>query len=194
LNLAIGLTGYYNWLKHRNPSTYEAIEDAFLFLQRAVLASRPRRYGDAMLKIRLQEPGHGEAEALLATGGLYRHEVLCLRRLPDGRAVLRFHHRGEARLRSRPVDLPINTVHLFEVSMGSLYPVNERVLARLTPDGAARARRLSVWLDGEELLNADLEFSPSPSSLVTFGRNAYGPCTTPFSGEILSVERAYPPG
>ena len=78
--------------------------------------------------------------------------------------------------------------------MGSLYPVNARVLARLTPDGAVRARHLSVRLDGEELLNAELEFSPSPSSLVTFGRNAYGPCTTPFRGQILGVERAYPPG
>jgi hypothetical protein len=42
LNLAIGLSGYNNWLRHRNPATYAPIEDAFFFLQKALFSARGR--------------------------------------------------------------------------------------------------------------------------------------------------------
>jgi len=52
VNAALGLTGYYDWLKRRNPSTYDALERAFTPVQRTWLWLRPDAYGDLRLRLR----------------------------------------------------------------------------------------------------------------------------------------------
>jgi hypothetical protein len=87
-------------------------------------------------------------------------------------------------------------VHEIGLAMGSLYPVNGRVLARLYPDreAVAMANRLRVTLDGVERLAGIYDFIPSHPSLVVFGRDrrTNDQCDAPFSGELLEVRRSLP--
>jgi hypothetical protein len=196
LNLAIGLTGYYHWLERRNPATYAAIEEAFAPVQKRLLEAGPRRYGDATLTLGLPRAAPGASEVLLAAGGMYRHDVLCIRYAEGGRIQLRFHHRGEEAIKSRLVGVDADRPLTVEVALGSLYPINARALARLYPadDVPGASRRLRVTLQGQEVLSGSYDFIPSPPDLVSFGRDRFdnGQCTAPFSGQILKVERAFP--
>lgn len=197
VNLAIGLTGLYDWLRQGEPATYARLESFFAPLQRAALASRPHRYGDARLILRLRSPGKGKEEVLAAAGAVYRHDALCIRYLDGDRVSLRFEHRGFEPIRSRPLPAATDAPHTLEVSMGSLYPLNRRAMARLYPAIAAQGveRRLLVRLDGKDVLAGEFDFVPSPPGAVLFGRDEWGNgiCAAPFSGEFLSIERSFPP-
>jgi hypothetical protein len=195
--LAIGMTGYYRWLERLNPRTYEAIENAFTPLQRLLLALGRESYGEARLRLKFDpRRARGEWEALAASGGAYRHDVLCVRSLDEAHVELKFNHRGTPAVLSGPLALaptPTGT-HEIGLQMGSLYPVNGRVLARLYPDreAAAMANQLRVTVDGVERLSGIYDFIPSHPSLVVFGKDtrANDQCDAPFSGEILEVRRS----
>jgi hypothetical protein len=197
LNLAVGLTGYNDWLKHANPATYEAIEDAFLPAQQLWLAAASERYGAARFTLRLgAAPPEGASEVLLAAGGLYRHDVVCVRYAGDEHVFFRFHHRGSPPIRSPRVRLSRDAEHVVEIEMGSLLPVNARVLARLWPDAPADWNtRFALRLDGRELLRGSFDFIPSMPQQVTVGLDRVGndQCTTPFSGRVVSVRRTLRP-
>jgi hypothetical protein len=197
VNVAIGLTGLYDWLRRGEPNTYARIESFFAPLQRVALAAHPRHYGDARLTVRLHPPESGKWEVLVAAGALYRHDVLCLRYLDGDRVAFRFEQRGFEPIRSRPVAAATDVPHTLEVAMGSFFPLSRRAIARLYPATAAQGvdRRLSVRLDGEEVLVGEFDFVPSPPDAVLFGRDEWGngTCVTPFSGEIISVHRSFPP-
>jgi hypothetical protein len=80
--------------------------------------------------------------------------------------------------------------------MGSLFPIGPRVLRRLLParDVARWSRRLSVKVDGAEVLAGEYDFLPAPPRLVTIGRDLIenDQCPAPFGGEVLAVERRLP--
>jgi 4-amino-4-deoxy-L-arabinose transferase-like glycosyltransferase len=199
LNLAIGLTGYYDWFKVRNPVAYQAVEDAFLPVQRLWLSLGSNRYGRATIEMRFpanRQEGE-QPEVLLAAGGVYRHDVVCVRYTADERAIFRFHHRGTKPVRSLPVRLTRSTPHVVEIEMGSLIPVNARVLARLFPEASAsdRSERFSLRVDGQEVLDGRFDFIPSMPQLVTVGIDRIGndQCTVPFSGIINWVRRSLSP-
>jgi hypothetical protein len=196
-NLAVGLTGYYDWLKRRNTAVYQSLENAFAPLQRLWLSLGSRRFGDARLRLRFPAAAAGRAEALLSVNRLYRHDVLCVRYLEGGRALLRFHHRGGwPAAHSETLELPAQREATIDVAMGSLYPVNARVLDRLFPGRDARGltSSLRVAFDGREVLAGRYDFIPSPPSDVRIGRDPVDAehCPLPFSGEVLSVERRLP--
>jgi len=94
------------------------------------------------------------------------------------------------------LDLPADGAATLELAMGSPYPVNTRVLARLFPEHDVRtsASSLRVALDGREILAGRYDFVPSRPADVRIGEDPIDPdhCPTPFSGEILSVERRLP--
>ncbi len=194
---AIGLTGYYRWLERANPRTYEALENAVTPLQRLILTLFRTRYGEATMKLRFSAgPTPGAWETLAAAGGAYRHDVLCIRTLDDAHVELKFNHRGAPILESGPVAVEPGGVHELRLAMGSLFPVNGRVLARLYPDqqAVAMANRVQVSVDGVERLSGIHEFIPSPPSLVAFGRDTRpnDHCDAPFSGEIVELRRELP--
>jgi hypothetical protein len=170
------------------------LERAFAPVQRLWLRAGRRAYGDLRLEIRPPSSPPSHAEALVAAGGLYRHDVLCLRYLPDGRARLRFHHRGgTAPLLSDEIPLAPGRVHTIDVAMGSLYPVNGAALARVFPaaDTASAAEGLRVSVDGREVLSGRYDFIPSRPDRVSIGRDDVDPqyCPEPFSGEVVSASR-----
>ena len=203
LNLAVGLTGPYDLLRKRRPATYQAIEDRFLPLQRLWLSIGLPRSGGLSIRFRAPASRSTGPEALLATGDRTHHsDVLCFRYAGDGRAMLGFHHKDAGWLsavsrRSRPIELPPGTVHTLEITMGSLLPpVNTRVLNRLLPgvDVDRALSRLSVNVDGEEVLSGRFEFTPAPAGSLTLGRNpvATEHCPSDFSGEVLEVKGMLP--
>jgi hypothetical protein len=187
LNLAVGLTGYYDWFRQRNLAAYAAIEDRFVPLQRLFL-SLGHRYGDLHLRLRFPAAPSGE-EALLRVGD---DDRLCVR-YREGDVVLVFRHGDGAALQSRPI--PAGERRL-EISMGSLLPpINPRALGRVLPDldVTHALKTLRVAVDGEEVLAGDFDFKPAPSRTVALGRSATAPeCPRGFSGEVLSVERLIP--
>jgi hypothetical protein len=194
---AIGLTGYYRWLERANPRTYEALENAFTPLQRLFLTLFRARYGEAALRLRFRAaPVPGAWETLVAAGGAYRHDVLCVRSLDDSHVEFKFNHRGAPILQSGPIAVEPGGVHEVRLAMGSLFPVNGRVLARLYPDqqAVAMANQVRVAVDGVERLSGVYDFIPSPPSLVAFGRDTRpnDHCDAPFSGEILELRRELP--
>ena len=190
LNLAVGLVGYYDWFRQRNPAGYAAIEDRFVPLQRLLLRLG-RRYGDLQVRLRFPPTGGGE-EGLVSVAG---QGLLCLRYEGD-RVVLWFKHDETPPIESRPVAAAPGRLRTLEVSMGALLPpINARALARVLPGiDVDRARRtLRVRLDGEEVLSGAFEFEPTPSGAVAVGRGATGPeCPRGFTGEVLSIERRLP--
>jgi hypothetical protein len=196
LNAAVGLTGYSDWMRRSNPATYQRLEDLALPIQKAWLALRPGLAGPIRLEIALPEQQETGWQALLAAGGLYRHDVVCIRRMAGDRVQLRFHHRGFEPIRSRPLSVPAGARLAVEIAMGSLYPVNARVLGRLFPDrdttgwtGSVRVRVL-----GQEVLAGDFDFVPSPPRLVSVGFDPVtnGQCDERFGGRILGATRLAP--
>lgn len=196
LNLAVGLTGYYDWLRRLNAQTYVALEDAFLPFQRLWLALGRSRYGPARITLRLPERGDGGSETLLAAGGLYRHDVVCVRYPDEEHVVFAFHHRGSEPIRSRRLRLRREEAHVIEVEMGSLLPVSSRVLARLWPAGPVQdwSERFTLKVDGVEALSGRFDFIPSMPQQVTFGADLVGndQCEAAFSGRIERLERQMP--
>jgi hypothetical protein len=190
LNLAVGLTGYYDWFRQRNPAAYGAIEDRFAPLQRLLLFLG-HRYGDLHMRLRFPSVRAGE-EALVSVAGT---DVLCAR-YEGERVVLSFRHAAGPPLDSRPIAAAPGTVRAVEVSMGSLLPpINARALGRALPntDLARALRTLWVRVDGEDVLRGDLDFKPAPSRAVAVGPSASAPgCPRGFSGEVLSVSRRLP--
>jgi hypothetical protein len=197
LNTLVSFTGNSDWLKERNGPLYGRIEGAFLPLQRAWFNHNPGRYGPARLRLRFSEGMTRHDEVLVAAGGLYRHNALCVAYLGPRRLRLRFHQRGgNAALESEAIQFEPGRTYALEVEMGSLYPVTRNVLERLYPGRGffARGEELRVRLDGAEVLRGSYDFVPSAPERVTFGRETVDPqyCSTPFSGEILGVERGFP--
>jgi len=193
LNLAVGLTGYSDWLRLRNRATYESLEDLFFPIQRVLLRLRVTSWGDARLALDLPARGSG-SEVLLAAGGPYKHDVVCIRYLGEHGIAFRFHHRGAEPIESAPLRLSREVTHTLDVAMGSLYPTNARVLSKAFPEVDAReqARRLRVRLDGSEVLAGTFDFLPASPSLIAIGSDAInnGQCVDAFSGHILNVERS----
>jgi hypothetical protein len=192
VGLALGLTGYYDLFRKRNPAGYAAIEDRFVPLQRLLL-SRSAGYGDVRVQLRFPARPAAGSEALLAVGEGERADVLCIRYEDDGQAVLKFHHGADEPRRSRPFATSPGRTRLLEVRMGSLLPrVHARVLPSLIPglDQEDPQRSLRVRLDGQDLLVDRLDFEAGGS--LSVGRNASAPgqCPEPFSGEISAFRRA----
>jgi hypothetical protein len=182
-------------MKRGNPGGYERLEDMALPIQRLWLASQPSISGPLRLEVEL--PGRTtDWQTLLAAGRRYRHDVLCIRRLAGDLFQLRFHHRGFPVVRSQALPVPAAGRCTVDVALGSLYPVNARVLERLYPErqAAGDARRVAVSVDGSEVLRAEFDFVASPPRLVSPGHDLIqdGECDEPFAGRILSAERTSP--
>ena len=195
LNVSVGFSGSHDWLKNRSPAIYEAIEDAFLPIQRIWFWLAPKSAGMFRIEVLPPEgPPRGRLEALLAVGGKYRHDVLCMRYASDETAVFRFHHRGSQPIRSERVHLNRGAPHVIEAEMGSLIPVNPRVLGRLFPDLAARSasERLVLRVDGKEVLSDRFDFIPAMPQQITVGFDRIGndQCPAPFSGTVVSATRS----
>ncbi len=196
LNTLVSFTGNSDWLKERNGDVYSRIEAAFLPLQRAWFDHNPGRYGPAKLTLRFKEGQARHSEVLLAAGGPYRHNALCIDYLGPRRLRFRFHQRGgNPALETESIRFEPGRTYGVEIEMGSLYPVTRNTLERLYPDQGLfeRAETLRVRFDGVEVLTGSYDFVPSVPERVTFGKETVDPqyCATPFSGEILTVSRGF---
>jgi len=193
VHLAVGLTGYYDLFRKRNPPEYEAIEDRFRWLQRLLLR-RSGGYGELTMRVRLPEPRPARSEALVSVDDGPRSHVLCLRYVDADTVVFRLHPPEGVPIRSRDIPIAAGETHDLQVSMGSLLPhLNPRALAVFFPGSADPGRWLSVRLDGRPVLEADVALDPEPPSAVRIGRStsAVQACPADFSGSIEGTRRAW---
>jgi hypothetical protein len=187
LSLAVGLTGYYDLFRKRDPEAYYAIEDRFFPLQRLLLRLGPP-YGELQMSVRFPPAAAGD-EVLFSLGAWADADLLCLRYREDGRVIFRFRHAGQwTRSPAIPVT-PGRTYRLDVVSGALLPPINERALRRHFPDRPDPRHRLGITLDGDEILGGTFDFQPLDPRYVTFERSHAGgeDCLGTFSGQILEV-------
>lgn len=190
VNLAVGLTGYYDLFRKQNPTPYFAIEDRFVPVQRLLLWLGPP-YGDLRMTVRFPAASPPRTESLVSVGAWGGADILCVRYRDDEHIVFRFHHGGKW-IRSHAIPISAGRTYLLEVSMGSLLPaMNERALSRFFPGHPDPKRRLSVRLDGEEVLSGSFDFEPKDPSYVTLRRTHAGgdDCPSAFTGEVLEFRQ-----
>jgi hypothetical protein len=193
VNLAVGLTGYYDQFRKTRPSEYARIEDAFLPLQRLLLRWSGG-HGALRLSVRLPAETPSGAETLVRLETPSGEDALCWRRREDGALLFRFHRAGRPPLRSQA--LPVargGATHAIELQAGSLYPqLRERVLTQLFPSAAARDPRgvVRVTLDGQVVLEERLDFEPG-SARVRLGTPAEA-CPAAFGGALLGAAQEFP--
>jgi len=190
VNLAVGLTGYYDLFRKQNPTSYFAIEDRFVPVQRLLLWLGPP-HGDLRMTVRFPAASPTRTESLVSVGAWGGADILCVRYRGDEHIVFRFHHGGKW-IRSHAIPVSAGRTYLLEVSMGSLLPaMNERALSRFFPGHPDPKRRLSVRLDGEEVLSGSFDFEPTDPSRVTLRRTHAGgdDCPNAFTGEILEFRQ-----
>lgn len=193
VNLAVGLTGYYDLFRKRNLPAYAWIEDRFVPLQRFLLSLGAPRYGTVQLRVRMPLRTDA-AEALLSVGTRGRADVVCVRYQQDGGARLRFRREGTAGAAEARALLAAGRTYRIDVFMGSLLPgINPRALARVAPGLPEDAhRRLSVKVDGKEVMSGLFDFAAAPPESLSLGSNPIDPvhCGAPFSGEIELLGRS----
>lgn len=190
VNLGVGLTGYYDLFRKSNPAAYASIEDRFFWLQRW-LVSRSG-YGDVRLQLRFPATPQAGSEALVAVDNGAASHVLCVRYGDEGTVAFKFFPPTGEAVRSEPVAVDPRRPHVVEVAMGSLRPpVNDRVASRLLGSTEDPKKRLSVKLDGREMLHDAVALDFARPSQVQLGVNTTqsAHCQARFSGEILEARR-----
>jgi hypothetical protein len=192
VNLAVGLTGYYDQYRKTRPVEYARLEDAFLPLQRALLRATGG-HGPLRIELVLPERPTPQAETLVRLasrdGG---EDALCVRVLENGRVVFRYHNGARPPLRSMPVALARGATHVLQLSTIALYPqLRERMLTRLFPSArpGRNSEQVRLLVGGREVIVGQFDLEPGSARL------AAGPaavCPLPFSGRVLRADQEYP--
>lgn len=191
VNLGVGLTGYYDLFRKRNPAAYASIEDRFLWLQRWLI-SHNGGYGDIRLQLRFPTAPQAGSEALVAVDNGAASHVLCVRYGDAGEVAFKFFPPSGEAVRSELLAVDPHRPHVVEVSMGSLRPpVNERVASKLLGSVEDPRKRFSIRLDGQEVLRGSVALDVALPAQVHVGANATkaAHCQAAFSGEVLEVRR-----
>ena len=150
--------------------------------------------GPLRLKLRFPPGRAGTREPLLATGSTGAADVLFVAYEPDGRIRIGHDHWGWALLLSELVAVDPTKEHWIDISLGSLYPVNDPAWRPSPLTDASRVGPLYVAVDGQPVLSAERESYFAPLSSVVVGRNLPGSstCGPRFTGELLEISHLDP--
>jgi hypothetical protein len=187
------MTGYYDWLKARNPETYRSIEKAFVPFQQIAARFLAIGFGPIALKIRFPIPLPKTPEPLVVTGRTGAGDFVFVKYLDEHSIAIAFDHWGRGGPISAPIKITAGEIYSLEISMGSLYPVSRTSFSLIFPNANFDETKnlLLIRLNGSEVLRANFDFYPAFHSEVTIGENYIGGgiCGDHFSGSILSFSR-----
>lgn len=139
------------------------------------------RYGPVRLTVRFPRDRSGTQEPLVVSGVPQAGNFAYVRYVDQNHIQLGFDHWGTAGVISPVLALDYGATHIIEVDHDGLLPKSE-----------VRARnRVSMRLNGEEVLAAQRGSYASDAADVTIGINPIGgsTCGYLFTGEIIAVER-----
>jgi hypothetical protein len=149
------------------------------------------------IRLRVKLPANrppGVAEPLLVTGISGLGDVVYLIYGKDLTVRVAHDHWGWKPLLSEPMALDPAVEHVFEISLGSLYPAGDGRFARKSNDGIRRIGQIFVAADGHPLLTGEREFYVSEPKDVCAGANVIeaSSCIPEFTGEILEASLVDP--
>jgi hypothetical protein len=137
-----------------------------------------RRNGMIDMVVEFPQAAQGTAEPLAVSGVAGAGDFIYVRYSEGGRLVFGFDHWGVGGITGKPVTVDLREPHRLRMTMGSLYPPEEKV-------GTGRTR-VRVMLDETVVLEGEYECYPSTQSQVRIGMNPIGgsTCGPVFSGKI----------
>lgn len=147
--------------------------------------------GPVSMKVQIPNLAPGVSEPLLTTGRTGVGDCLFLRRDADGRFRLGFDHWGvHGALLSAPFTEKPGSVHVFMVSIGSLFPPGSSALFAAHPDWRFLRAHVLVAIDGRLALQGPRPAYTSPLADIDYGENRIGISTASglFSGRISDVK------
>jgi hypothetical protein len=179
--------------EHYNPVAYRRLSHAFDHVSAWLGETGPSKVGPLRIRLRLPAGQSGHLEPLVVTGLSFKADFIYLFYTDESHIQLGFEHTSYGGPMTKPpIEIDYGREHTIEITMGSLYPPVEHPFY----DGMAAAevgrlkRRLSVALDGQEVLSGDLAFYDSSPGDVCVGRNpvsdAFG---RKFTGQLIEVSR-----
>ncbi|HTX65534.1 MAG TPA: hypothetical protein VMD31_07165, partial [Opitutaceae bacterium] len=148
--------------------------------------------GHLQLRVRFPRDKPSHYEPLVTTGWAFLSDILYTRYGLDGRIEFGFAHVGGVGIRGPQTRIDYDQEHIVDVEMGSMYPPASHPWFRsMLPVQASRYQhRLSVRLDGQEMLAAGAPFFESDPRDILVGRNPSSSLVEPaFTGTILQARR-----
>lgn len=150
--------------------------------------------GGAEFRVVFPDSSPGRLEPILEAGTGSEVDSILLWHTGNGRARLIFDHQGFGGPDSEEFELRPGTPRSLEVSLGTFIPPAGHPWHAAQPAGSLRfLSRVSLRLDGKEVLGADSEcFSVSSNQLVLGRRNRLAIGAKTFAGRI-ELQRELPP-
>ncbi|HVT73238.1 MAG TPA: fibronectin type III domain-containing protein [Lacunisphaera sp.] len=153
-------------------------------------------FGRMRVKLRFPADRGDQAEPVVVTGGNEAGDILYVIYSDPHHIRLGFDHWYAGGPLTAPIAIDYSRPHEIEISMGSLFPpADDVVFVNLAPADVQRVKdRVKVVLDGATVIDSAGTCYESAPDQVTVGRNEIRAtsCGPTFSGEILSVTRAWP--
>jgi hypothetical protein len=180
--------------EYYNPVAYRRLAHAFDHVSAWLGETGPSRVGPLRIRLRLPTDQAGHLEPLVVTGLSFKADFIYLFYTDESHIQLGFEHTSYGGAMTKPpIEVDYGREHTVEIAMGSLYPPVEHPFydGMKAAEVAGLKRRLSVTLDGEEVLSGDFAFYDSSPGDVSVGRNpvssAFG---RRFTGQVIDVSRA----
>jgi hypothetical protein len=147
------------------------------------------RLGGVEVVVKFPAGTPGSYEPLLVAGGGPDMDALLIRYTAPGRGRIVFMHPGLGEAEGEDFDLQEGRARWLKIHLGTLYPPAWHPWYDSLPSDMARAtNRVSVQVDGVEVLHRDVVCFQASANQVTLGRRAGFPIGRErFSGEIARV-------
>lgn len=176
----------------QNPAGYARVSRFFNTVP--ALFERLQGYQPGRLELRVRFPKEKPSayEPIVTTGWYYLGDILYVKYGLDGLIEFGFTHMNSPTITGAQVRIDYDAEHLLEIDLGSLYPPNAHPWfdGLLPQQAAGLKRRLSVRLNGAEVLAADTPFYESSPGDILIGRNPLGFIVEKqFTGQISQVRR-----
>ena len=180
-------------LEHYNPAAYRRLAHALDHVSTWLGDTSQSRVGPLRLRVRFPSEQTGHLEPLVVTGLSFKADFIYLFYTDASHIQVGFEHTSYGgALTKPPVETDYGAQHTMEIEMGSLYPPADHPYFDGMPaeEVARLKRKLSVTLDGREILSGDYTFYDSSPGDVSVGRNpvssAFG---KRFTGQVLDISR-----
>ena len=176
----------------QNPADYACVAGFFNRLPAVVERAVGYQPGHLQLRVRFPDNKPSHYEPLVTTGWFFLSDILYARYGLDGLIEFGLAHVNAPVMQSRQLKIDYGQDHTLDVEMGSMYPpLPHPWCGQMLPVQASRYKhRLSLRVDGQEVLTVDVPFYDSDPRDILVGRNPTGLLVEKeFTGKLVQVRR-----
>jgi hypothetical protein len=184
----------HGYFRDSNPAEYARLATAFNKIAWPLHRLTHPVIGGAVFRVCFPESSPGRLEPILEAGTGTEVDSVLLWHTGNGRARLIFDHQGFGGPDSEEFELRPGVVRSLEVRLGTFIPPYGHPWHAAQPAGSSRfLSRVSLRLDGKDILGADSEcFAVSSNQLILGRRNRLAIGAKTFGGQI-KLERELAP-